>query len=238
MLKLDSLREDIKKVANASEDVKAIWLHHINSETNEAFLSILVDDTKHVDTISVVEDAVQEVRKKYLDVVEVRPLKYLSTFLELVKHGDPKALSSLKEAVVFYDPANYARLLINLAKRGIVYELDDRAMKFLEKSFVNLDTIQATLRVNISREISQAVIESTQAVLMYAGKNPTNAEQFGDALHKLLGDKMKKEIALYNELYALDGEKLLLDIDGTLVKAKKLVNAMEEQLMRFEEAKD
>src|SRR3989338_11112586 len=82
MLKLDSLREDIKKVANASEDVKAIWLHHINSETNEAFLSILVDDTKHVDTISVVEDAVQEVRKKYLDVVEVRPLKYLSTFLE------------------------------------------------------------------------------------------------------------------------------------------------------------
>ncbi len=239
MLKFDSPREEVlKKIADSSEDVKAVWFSNVGEDKKQVHLSVLVDDTKHVDTISTVEDAISGIRDKLPEHIEVRPLCLLTTFLELVKHGDPKTFASLREPAIVYDPSNYIRLLTQMIKKGLVYELDERAIKLLEKAFTHVEAVRVTLKESVALEIHEAVIESAQAVLMYAGKNPTNAEQFADALQKLLGERMKKEVALYRDLYAIDSGELIKDIDKHLAKAKQFVAAMEDQLMEFEAAKD
>lgn len=190
---------------------------------------------------------VEKANKTGLDLHLQSP-KPLSLWWDMVRSGNPLAITAMTDGLALYDPSDYLKPLQLLLQQGKLSGTRERAHALIHGAPEKLRKARTIFLEEITSDLLLAMSEAGQAVLMFAGLAPPSAKSLGGELRKkfvskkLLSDGVVKD---YEDFYELarkieHGETTRLsgrELDKHLDRAVDFVEAVEGLFGALEHAK-
>ncbi len=164
--------EDVRRflLPLLSEDyVKAAWVSGYDESSSALKTNILIDDTLNSEAARNARSIMAGLSANAMGITFM-PLRKLSKFLGLLKHGDQLALSTLSNVILLHDHSGYIKMLNGLMRKGKIYSISEKPAKLLEKAKEKLNAANSIVYNEIPTEAYQAMAESAQSALLHAGK--------------------------------------------------------------------
>lgn len=239
----DEVRKALLPIAQ-EKCIKSIWISNYEEASNTLKVNILVDDTfTEEKSLREVKNLMAFASTKTSEMgINFMPVRRLSRFLELLKHGEQLAMSTLSGVILVYDPAGYIRMLNGLMHKGEIYSSEQRAKKLLEKAKEKLAAANYIMLNEITNESYLAMVESAQAALMYAGKHPGNEESLASELSKCFSnilnqstlDSLKEAYAISERMKKEQKAFTTEDVEKVFTKSKEFTKQMQDTVTMFE----
>ncbi|MBI5148792.1 nucleotidyltransferase domain-containing protein [Candidatus Pacearchaeota archaeon] len=234
--------------------IKAVWLYGSAIRTgfvkgHDIDVMIILDDTKdikqeEIEKLDLLIRLIEEKSKSKNLMLHFQNPKPLTLWWDLIRKGEPWAITSLRNIEIIYDPSRYIALMHKLLKKGELYSREERAEKLIERAREKLIDVRNILLDKIPYELLYAATEAAQTALIYAGFFPPTPRDVLTKLMILERQKMLEGhyIDIYEEILLLIekiekgtlGEFTGKEIESWLLKIKSFILKMEEILLKLE----
>jgi predicted nucleotidyltransferase/uncharacterized protein (UPF0332 family) len=262
--KREKLRKKQIEIANKFKDevlkkyknvVKAVVLFgslirgdfHSKSDID---LLVVIDDTLARFTPEMKEefdDRIYRIGKSIDENIIVQPAWTLTEFWEMARIGHPLLYTIVRDGWALYDTGFFIPVR-KLLEAGRIPTTLEAVEKFMETAPQKINRVETAKLYMIAEDLYYAMLNSSQAVLMYLGQNPPSpkhtplevkehliaanlleAEYLRD-LESVIEFRKKVE---HKEIKEISGH----DLDAMIEKAKRFVNRMEQLLMQLQKKK-
>ena len=252
---IKEIKRLIKPLKNIDE-VKAIWIYGSFitkkgfKETSDIDILILIDDTKEISGLLLkkIQKEVKSIedRGDQLGIrLHFQPPKFLTFWWDLIRHGEPWTITSLKSLYILYDPSDYIKLIHNLLKKKKIYSTEEKMETLIERAEDNMNKVRSIMLNDTPAEILKIITESAQIILMYEDKFVIDPDMIIKELKKLVNkDILTREcVDIYEEIVDIvekirDGYLTKFtgkDLDRFLKKSKEFISKTEEAVAKIEE---
>ncbi len=266
--KLDKKSEELKKkklkLANRFKDevlkrykniIKAVVLfgsltrgdYHEKSDID---MLVVIDDVTSRFTPEMkdtFDDKLYDIAKSISPDITVQPAWTLTEFWDMARIGHPLLFTIVRDGWALYDTGFFIpiRKLLELGKIPATLEAVE---KFMETAPQKINRVETAKLYMVAEDLYYAMLNSSQAVLMYIGQNPPSPkhtpidvkEHLVDAglLEKEYLDDLENIISFrkqveHKEIKDITGQHL----DELIDKAKKFVSRMEQLLLQMQKKK-
>ena len=253
---LEKAKKIVLKIPESNGKIKAMWIYGSATrgemkEGSDIDVMVIADDVSAKLTASDMEElwklmkkAESEAGKKGI-VLHFQKPKTLTGWWDLLRSGEPWALTSMKDAVVVYDPSGFVEPIKRLLNAGRLSATQERAFELVARARAKKDSIKKA-QLAIMSDMLLAMVESAQAVLMYMGKPPPSPEGISRELKKLAKKGMidEKHAMFYSSFFKLamkadrHVEPIPLgELEEEMEHAKEFLEAMESLFSRLEKDK-
>jgi len=191
------------------------------------------------------DDTLQDTGKHISEDISVQPSWLLSEFWDMARIGHPLLYTIVRDGWALYDTGFFipVRKLLELGKIPATLEAVERFMETAPQKIQRVENIKLMM---IAEDLYYAMLNSSQAVLMYLGENPPTPKETLNAVKehlvdaKLLEqeylDSMTKVIEFrkgveHKDIKTLSGQ----DLDTFIDSAKRYVERMEQLLARLQD---
>ncbi|UCG95520.1 MAG: nucleotidyltransferase domain-containing protein [archaeon] len=208
---------------------------------------VLIDDTRGNLTKKVraeVDEFMFKAAEETDKMLSPQPVWTITEFMSMIRRCAPLAYNLLKDGVAVYDTGFF---LTNkrLLERGDIPLTKEAVENRMENVPKRLRRAQHAKMYIIAEDLYYACLDSLQAVLMFMGRGPPDANHAGEAARKfLIENKLTKEEIVkiiediiefrkkteHREIKDIKGE----EIDKYMERAKKFVEEMERVLKVLE----
>ncbi|MEM7813306.1 MAG: nucleotidyltransferase domain-containing protein [Candidatus Aenigmatarchaeota archaeon] len=188
---------------------------------------------------------IQDIGKHISEDISVQPAWTLSEFWDMARIGHPLLYTIVRDGWALYDTGFFipVRKLLELGKIPATLEAVERFMEGAPQKIQRVESIKLMM---IAEDLYYAMLNSSQAVLMYLGENPPTPretvaavkehlvdqklleQEYLDALNKVV--EFRKGVE-HKDIKAITGAEL----DVFVESAKRYVERMEQLLARLQE---
>ena len=266
--KLSKEKEDIRKkqleIANNFKEqvlekykdyVKAVVLFGSFTrgdfhEKSDIDLLVVIDDTItrfSPEMKTQFDENIYKIGKKLAENIVVQPAWTLTEFWDMARIGHPLLYTIVRDGWALYDTGFWIpiRKLLEMGKIPTTLEAVE---KFMEASPQKINRVETAKLYMIAEDLYYSVLNSSQAILMYIGKNPPSPKfTVLEVKENLINEKLLEETYLnslesiiefrkkveHKEIKEISGK----DLDEYIEKAKQYVNRMEQLLMQLQKKK-
>ncbi len=219
-------------------------------EKSDIDLLVVIDDTLARFTPEMklrFDDDIYDIGKRLSENIVVQPAWTLTEFWDMARIGHPLLYTIVRDGWALFDTGFFipVRKLLELGKIPTTLEAVE---KFMETAPQKINRVETAKLFMIAEDIYYAMLNSSQAVLMYVGQNPpspkhtphevrehlVNAgileETYLQDLEAIIEFRKKVE---HKEIKDVSGE----DLDRYIQKSKQFVSRMEQLLLQLQKKK-
>jgi len=262
--KLDKARKKQIDIANKFKDevlkkyknvVKAVVLFgsltrgdfHAKSDID---LLVVIDDTMARFTPEMKEEfdeRIYRIGKGISENIIVQPAWTLTEFWEMARIGHPLLYTIVRDGWALYDTGFFIPVR-KLLEAGRIPTTLEAVEKFMETAPQKINRVETAKLYMIAEDLYYAMLNSSQAVLMYMGQNPPSPKHTPlDVKEHLVSSNLLEEEYLrdlesiiefrkkveHKDIKEISGH----DLDAMIDKAKRFVNRMEQLLLQLQKKK-
>jgi len=189
--------------------------------------------------------AIQDIGKHISEDISVQPAWTLSEFWDMARIGHPLLYTIVRDGWALFDTGFFipVRKLLELGKIPATLEAVE---KFMEAAPQKIQRVESIKLMMIAEDLYYAMLNSSQAVLMYLGENPPTPKETVNCVKEHLVDAKLLEQEYLDSLNKVIEfrkgveHKEIKDIAGTnldsfIESAKRYVERMEQLLSRLQE---
>ncbi len=211
---------------------------------------VVIDDTTARFTPEMKEafdDKIYGIAKEISETMTVQPAWTLTEFWDMARIGHPLLFTIVRDGWALYDTGFFIpiRKLLELGKIPTTLEAVE---KFMETAPQKINRVETAKLYMIAEDLYYAMLNSSQAILMYVGQNPPSPKHCPDAVDEYLVkaglleqvylDDLRGVINFrkgveHKDIKDLSGQ----DLDNYIQKAKQFVSRMEQLLMQMQKKK-
>lgn len=217
------------------------------SEKSDIDLLVVVDDTKARFTPELkmqFDKKIRQIGKKVSQRITVQPAWTLTEFWDMARIGHPLLYTIVRDGWALYDTGFFIpiRKLLEMGKIPTTLEAVE---KFMSGAPKKLKRVKSEKLYLVAEDLYYAMLNASQAVLMYLGINPPAPKYTSRAIKEHLVDQDLLEESYLNDLDEViefrkgvehkeikdnPGEKL----DEYIKKSEKFIDRMEQLLTKLE----
>ena len=191
------------------------------------------------------DETIQDLGKHISEDISVQPAWTLSEFWDMARIGHPLLYTIVRDGWALFDTGFFipVRKLLELGKIPTTLEAVE---KFMEAAPQKIQRVESIKLMMVAEDLYYAMLNSSQAVLMYLGENPPTPketltavkehmvdaklleQEYLDSLNKVI--EFRKGVE-HKDVKNIAGAELDTFIDG----AKRYVERMEQLLARLQE---
>ncbi|MFQ6009523.1 MAG: nucleotidyltransferase domain-containing protein [Candidatus Aenigmatarchaeota archaeon] len=177
--------------------IKAIWIYGSAvrkgefKKTSDIDMMFLIDDSDRdvkrselAEIDNTITKIIKKVKKEKKISLHPQSPKRLSDWWDLLRSGEPWVFTSMRDAIPVYDPSGYLEPIQRLLRGGRLHGTWERAQMLIERAPARIDKAKRIFLNEITADLLVAMVESSQAVLMFAGVVPPAAPSIGIELKK------------------------------------------------------
>jgi predicted nucleotidyltransferase len=206
-----------KKCINDFEDfLKAIVLFGSTITKNKLFEKYSSKNSSDIDILIIIEDTkynlsdeiiasyrvkTAQIIKEVSERIHITTLR-LSKFWELILEGDPLILNILRDGEAIYDSGFFLSFK-KLLEKGKIKPSAEAILTYLSRSIYSIKLSEDAIKKTII-DLYWAILDASQAALMYHDEFPPPPEKVYDEMLKLnkkISLLTKKEIEIIPKLY-------------------------------------
>ena len=193
------------------------------------------------------DDEIYYMAKQISENITVQPAWTLTEFWDMARIGHPLLFTIVRDGWALYDTGFFipVRKLLEMGKIPTTLEAVE---KFMEASPQKINRVETAKLYMVAEDLYYAMLNSSQAVLMYMGVNPPSPKHTPVAVSEnLIVTKLLEETYLkdledvigfrkaveHKEIKDLTGA----DLDAFIAKAKQYVSRMEQLLLQLQKKK-
>jgi predicted nucleotidyltransferase/uncharacterized protein (UPF0332 family) len=211
------------------------------TEKSDLDVLVLLDDTKMritEDFKEMVTDEMYKIIRKIDDRLHLQPAWTVTEFWDMVRMSHPLLLTILRDGWALYDQGFFIPMK-KLLERGKIPGSLEATELLMASAPQKIDRAKKVKLYQISEDCYYAMLNSSQAVLMYLGKQVPDPKNTPKAVKEYLVDtkllpksyldlleeviKFRKDVE-HKKIKSISGEK----VDEWLKKAEKYVRKMEK----------
>jgi uncharacterized protein len=220
------------------------------TEKSDLDLLVVIDDTVTRFTPEMklrFDDDIYDIGKKLAENIVVQPAWTLTEFWDMARIGHPLLYTIVRDGWALYDTGFWIpiRKLLELGKIPTTLEAVE---KFMEASPQKINRVETAKLYMIAEDLYYSVLNSSQAILMYLGRNPPSPKYtVMEVKENLINGKLLEDNYLasleniiefrkkveHKEIKEVSGQQL----DEYIEKAKQYVSRMEQLLMQLQKKK-
>src|SRR3989344_217894 len=257
----EAMRQESLKIANKFKDevlkkyndvTKAVVI--FGSFTRSDFhkgsdidMLVVIDDTLSRFTPEMkmrFDDDIYAIGKKLSDAIVVQPAWTLTEFWDMARIGHPLLYTIVRDGWALYDTGFWIPIR-KLLEAGKIPTTLEAVEKFMESSPQKISRVETAKLYMIAEDIYYAMLNSSQAVLMYSGLNPPSPKHTAnDVKEHLVDQKLLEESYLHDLQSVIDFRKRVehkeikdvsgAELDTFIAKAKAFVTRMEQLLTHLQ----
>lgn len=262
--KMEKLRKKQLDIANKFKDtvlkkyskyVKAVVI--FGSFTRKDFheksdidLLVIIDDTIarfSPEMKMQFDDDIYYIGKKISDNIVVQPAWTLTEFWEMARIGHPLLYTIVRDGWALYDTGFFIPIR-KLLEAGRIPTTLEAVEKFMETAPQKINRVETAKLYMIAEDLYYAMLNSSQAVLMYIGQNPPSPKHTPlDVKEHLVTPGLLEETYLKNlediiEFRKKVEHKEIKEITGPALdehikKTRQFVSRMEQLLLQLQKKK-
>ncbi len=208
---------------------------------------VIIDDTRQRITPSMknrIEDDLDYFSKECSKYLSVQQPYLLTEFWNMVRIGHPIVFNFIREGIPVYDKDVFMPIK-RLLQMGEIKPSKEAVEKYIERGPKRIKRVENAKMYMVVEDLYYAMLEGSQAVLMFLGKSPPRPSDAPAALRKTLV-KMKfmteeqvkqlediievRKKVEHKQISSISGEEL----DSWIKKAKKYVKHMQGLIVKVE----
>ncbi len=219
-------------------------------EKSDIDILVVIDDTLARFTPEMKErfdDDLHRLAKKINDQITVQPAWTLTEFWDMARIGHPLLYTIVRDGWALYDTGFFipVRKLLELGKIPTTLESVE---KFMETAPQKINRVETAKLFMIAEDLYYAMLNSSQAILMYVGREPAAPKHTPREVEEYLVKENILETNYLEDLRAvIDFRKGVehkdikevsgVDLDNYIQKSKQFVSRMEQLLMQLQKKK-
>ncbi len=193
------------------------------------------------------DDDIYDIGKKLSENIVVQPAWTLTEFWDMARIGHPLLYTIVRDGWALYDTGFFipVRKLLELGKIPTTLEAVE---KFMETAPQKINRVETAKMFMIAEDLYYAMLNSSQAVLMYVGQNPPSPKHTPHEVREhLVTTGLLEETYLHDLESVIDFRKRVEhkeikdvsgeDLDRYIEKSKKFVSRMEQLLLQLQKKK-
>jgi predicted nucleotidyltransferase/uncharacterized protein (UPF0332 family) len=217
------------------------------SEKSDIDMLVIIDDTAarfSPEMKDRFDDELYDIAKKISPDITVQPAWTLTEFWEMARIGHPLLYTIVRDGWALYDTGFFIPIR-KLLEMGMIPTTLEAVEKFMEASPKKIRRAEEVKLLIVAEDLYYAMLNSSQAVLMYIGANPPSPKhtpvdvkehlvdtkllerEYLDDLEDVINFRKKVE---HKEVKDIKGAEL----DERIEKAKKFVSRMEQLLLQLQ----
>ncbi|MBI4019349.1 MAG: nucleotidyltransferase domain-containing protein [Candidatus Aenigmarchaeota archaeon] len=258
---LEEFRKKQLAIANKYKDeilkkykdiVKAVVLFGSFTRTDfhkksDIDMLVIIDDTLSRFTPEMkarFDDDLYSMGKKLSEDIVVQPAWTLTEFWDMARIGHPLLYTIVRDGWALYDTGFWipVRKLLEYGKIPTTLEAVE---KFMESAPQKITRVETAKLYMVAEDVYYAMLNSSQAVLMYMGLNPPSPKHTTDSVKEHLVDaKLLEENYLRDLESVIDFRKRVehkeikditgVQLDDFIQKSKNFVSRMEQMLLHLQ----
>ncbi len=213
-------------------------------------LLVVIDDTIARFTPEVkdqFDEDIYQIGKKINENIIVQPAWTLTEFWEMARIGHPLLYTIVRDGWALYDTGFFIpiRKLLELGRIPTTLEAVE---KFMETAPQKINRVETAKLYMVAEDLYYAMLNSSQAVLMYLGQNPASPKHTSmDVKEHLVTPGLLEEVYLkdlestvdfrkkveHKEIKEITGQEL----DEMIKKSRQYVSRMEQLLLQLQKKK-
>lgn len=219
-------------------------------EKSDIDILVVIDDTLSRFTPEMkdrFDDELYDIAKRINESITVQPAWTLTEFWDMARIGHPLLYTIVRDGWALYDTGFFipVRKLLELGKIPTTLEAVE---KFMETAPQKINRVETAKMYMVAEDLYYAMLNSSQAVLMYMGQNPPSPKhtpaEVDEHLVKtqLLERNYLEDLAAVIEFRKKTEHKEIKDISGVeldefIQKSKQFVSRMEQLLLQLQKKK-
>ncbi|MBS3053547.1 MAG: nucleotidyltransferase domain-containing protein [Candidatus Aenigmarchaeota archaeon] len=219
-------------------------------EKSDIDILVIIDDTLSRFTPEMkdrFDDELYDIAKRINESITVQPAWTLTEFWDMARIGHPLLYTIVRDGWALYDTGFFipVRKLLELGKIPTTLEAVE---KFMETAPQKINRVETAKMYMVAEDLYYAMLNSSQAVLMYMGQNPPSPKhtpaEVDEHLVKtqLLERNYLEDLAAVIEFRKKTEHKEIKDISGVeldefIQKSKQFVSRMEQLLLQLQKKK-
>jgi predicted nucleotidyltransferase/uncharacterized protein (UPF0332 family) len=219
-------------------------------EKSDIDILVIVDDTVTRFTPEMklkFDDDIYFLAKDMSEQITVQPAWTLTEFWDMARIGHPLLFTIVRDGWALFDTGFFVpvRKLLEMGKIPTTLEAVE---KFMETSPQKISRVESAKLYMVAEDLYYAMLNSSQAVLMYMGLNPPSPKHTPrDVKEHLVDSKLLEENYLHDLEAVIDFRKNVehkevkdisgVDLDNFIQKSKQYVSRMEQLLMQLQKRK-
>ncbi len=256
------IREIVEKymkplIEKFGKKIKAVWVYGSSTrgeakKSSDIDVMVLLDDVSGelgIATENLIWAEMQAIAGKARKdgwLLHFQSPKLLTQWWDLLRSGEPWVVTGMRDALIIYDPSGFVRPIKRLLNAGRISATRERAFELMKRIERRREKIRKIMVESITSDILLAMVESTQAVLMYMGKAPPSPSSINRQLKWLVRKgHLDEKYQLYFESFygmvkRMDRGKIevsMAELESYMEKARKFIAAMEKLFERLEKEK-
>jgi len=187
---------------------------------------------------------IREIGEKISDKITVQPAWSLTEFWDMARIGHPLLYTIVRDGWALYDTGFFIPVRKLLEAGKIPTTLESVEM-FIQGAPTKIKRVESAKLYMVAEDLYYAMLNSSQAILMYMGENPPAPKETPNVVKQMLVDQGLLEESYLNDLKEviefrkgvehkdikdITGQKL----DEFIEKAKKYVSRMEQLLLQLQ----
>lgn len=208
---------------------------------------VIIDDTRQRITPHLrdqIEDDLDQIAKKSSKQLSMQQPYLLTEFWRLVREGHPIIFNFIREGIPVYDKDIFLPIK-RLLQMGEIRPSKEAVEKFIDRAPKRIRRVENAKMYMVVEDCYYAMLESSQAVLMFLGKIPPRPSDAAGEVRrslvktKFLEEKYAKHLEDIIELRKEVEHKRIKSISGELLdswitKTKAYVNRMQKVIVKIE----
>lgn len=219
-------------------------------EKSDIDLLVIIDDTTARFTPEMklrFDDEIYDIGKRISEDIVVQPAWTLTEFWEMARIGHPLLYTIVRDGWALYDTGFFIpiRKLLELGRIPTTLEAVE---KFMEAAPQKISRVESAKLYMIAEDLYYAMLNSSQAVLMYLGENPPSPKHTpGEVQEHLVNAGLLEETYLRDLEGVIDFRKGVehkdikdiagAELDAYIQKSKQFVSRMEQLLLQLQKKK-
>src|SRR3989338_2433993 len=216
-------------------------------EKSDIDLLVVIDDTVarfSPEMKDRFDDDIYNIGKRLSEQIIVQPAWTLTEFWDMARIGHPLLYTIVRDGWALYDTGFWipVRKLLEFGKIPTTLEAVE---KFMESAPQKITRVETAKLFMIAEDLYYAMLNSSQAVLMYMGLNPPSPKHTTDSVREHLVDtKLLEENYLRDLESVIDFRKRVehkeikditgVELDSFVQKSKNFVTRMEQLLLHLQ----
>lgn len=219
-------------------------------ERSDIDLLVIIDDTMARFTPEMklnFDDDIYNIGKRISEDIVVQPAWTLTEFWDMARIGHPLLYTIVRDGWALYDTGFFIPIR-KLLETGRIPTTLEAVEKFMEAAPQKINRVETGKLYMVAEDLYYAVLNSSQAVLMYLGQNPPTPKHTpGDVREHMVKSGLLEEIYLndleniidfrkkveHKEIKDITGQQL----DEFIQKTKNFVSRMEQLLQHLQKKK-
>jgi predicted nucleotidyltransferase/uncharacterized protein (UPF0332 family) len=219
-------------------------------EKSDIDILVVIDDTLARFTPEMKErfdDELYDMAKKISENITVQPAWTLTEFWDMARIGHPLLYTIVRDGWAIYDVGFFipVRKLLEMGKIPTTLEAVEKLMETAPQKINRVETAKLYM---VAEDLYYAMLNSSQAVLMYMGVNPPSPKHAPNDVKEHLVDNnlleqnylddLKQIIEFRKNVEHKETKELTgQDLDSLIQKTKNYVSRMEQLLMQLQKKK-